>query len=201
PILMYLLDIKLDNVFVNYVQNEQRLSEIQLGDCGGAVSQDSEFVKESYPIGGDFMRSPETMLGLSWGTPTDVWSFGNAILSLVHGGGYHQFDPGYDGFCSEWYHSFGPFQQTIAEILNPDAREIVFFFNRQENPQKPLRRWSKKEIPSADNKFIRQILKLDPWKRPTVEEILEDEWLIEKSDDTREPIPKGTNRSEDETNS
>ncbi|EMD86380.1 hypothetical protein COCC4DRAFT_59806 [Bipolaris maydis ATCC 48331] len=94
-------DIKLDNVFVNYVQNEQRLSEIQLGDCGGAVSQDSEFVKESYPIGGDFMRSPETMLGLSWGTPTDVWSFGNAILSLVHGGGYHQFDPGYDGVKPE----------------------------------------------------------------------------------------------------
>ncbi|KAJ6200175.1 hypothetical protein J3E72DRAFT_266006 [Bipolaris maydis] len=76
----YLVEyIKLDNVFVNYVQNEQRLSEIQLGDCGGAVSQDSEFVKESYPIGGDFMRSPETMLGLSWGTPTDVWSFGNAL--------------------------------------------------------------------------------------------------------------------------
>ncbi|KAH7551805.1 hypothetical protein BM1_09439 [Bipolaris maydis] len=179
---MYLLDIKLDNVFVNYGQNEQRLSEIQLGDCGGAVSQDSKFVKESYPIGGDFMRSPETMLGLSWGTPTDVWSFGNA-------------------FYSEWYHSFGLFQRTIAEILNPDAREIVFFFNQQGNPQKPFQRWSKKEIPSADNKFIRQILKLDPWKRPTVEEILEDEWLIEKSDDTREPIPKGTNRSEDETNS
>lgn len=72
-------DVKLDSVFVNYGQNEQRFSEIQLGDCRGAFSKDSKFAKESHLIGGAFARSPEATLGLSWGTPTDVWSFGNAV--------------------------------------------------------------------------------------------------------------------------
>ncbi|TQN66344.1 Serine/threonine-protein kinase US3 [Colletotrichum shisoi] len=30
-------DIKLDNIFVNYGQGDQRFSDIQLGDCGGVV--------------------------------------------------------------------------------------------------------------------------------------------------------------------
>ncbi|KAI1422302.1 kinase-like domain-containing protein [Xylaria sp. FL1777] len=90
-------DVKLDNVFVNYGQGDQRFSEIQFGDFGGVVSQDSNIAKEGRLIGAAFTRSPEAMLQLSWGTPTDVWSFGNAILSLVHGGDYHQFDPGWEG--------------------------------------------------------------------------------------------------------
>jgi hypothetical protein len=78
-LLTRILDVKLDNVFVNYGQNEQRFSEIQLGDCGGVVSKDSEFAKEGHLIGAAFTRSPEALLQLSWGTPTDVWSFGNMV--------------------------------------------------------------------------------------------------------------------------
>ncbi|EMD70100.1 hypothetical protein COCSADRAFT_342234 [Bipolaris sorokiniana ND90Pr] len=205
-------DVKLDSVFVNYGQNEQRFSEIQLGDCRGAFSKDSKFAKESHLIGGAFARSPEATLGLSWGTPTDVWSFGNAILSPVHGGDFHHFDPGWEGVKPEdqeyelivlqrMYHSFGPFRQSIADILNPDTLEIVLFLNQQGHPRKPLQLWSTKETPSADNKFIRRILRLDPRDTPTVEETLKDEWFIEESYDTREPIPKGINRPEDEADS
>lgn len=86
----------------------------------------------------------------------------------------------------------------MADILNPVALDVVFFLNWQGNPRKPLQRWPMKETPSADNEFIRRILQLDPRERPTVEEILEDEWFIEESDDTRTPIPKGTSRSKDE---
>lgn len=73
------LDIKLDNIFVNYGKDGQRFSEIQLGDCGGVVSQKSKFAQEGHLIGADFTRSPEAMFQLSWGTPTDIWSFGNAV--------------------------------------------------------------------------------------------------------------------------
>jgi serine/threonine protein kinase len=209
----------LDNVFVNYGQGDQRFSEIQLGDFGGVVSQDSSFAREGHIIGAPFTRSPEAMLQLSWGTSTDVWSFGNVvcdssgslvfsslkltysqILSLVHGGSYHHFDSGWEGLGPEdqdyeftvlkrMYNSVGPFPPKIADIINPDAFEVIHFLNQQGPPQKPLRRWSAKELPPADNEFLRRILKLDPRDRPTVEDILQDEWFTEESDDTREPIP------------
>ncbi|KAJ0161526.1 Serine/threonine-protein kinase US3 -like protein [Colletotrichum tanaceti] len=189
-------DVKLDNVFVNYGQSNQRFSEVQLGDCGGAVHKDSNFAREGHFIGAAFTRSPEAMLQLSWGTPTDVWSFGNAVLSLVHGGGYHQFDPGWEKMTPEdqdyeftvlkrMYNSLGPFPPSIADILDPETFEIIHFIAQQGPPQRPLQRWTTEEIPSADNEFLRRILKLDPRDRPTVEEILEDEWFTEESDDTR----------------
>ncbi|KZL72500.1 serine/threonine protein kinase [Colletotrichum tofieldiae] len=205
-------DLKLDNVFVNHGQSEQRFSEVQLGDCGGVVSQDSEFAREGHPIGAVFTRSPEAMLQLSWGTATDVWSFGNAILSLVHGGGYHHFDPGWEGIKPEdqdyeitvlkrMYNSLGPFPPSMAEILDPESFQVIHFLNQQGPPQRPLQQWTTKEIPSADNRFIRRILKLDPRRRPTVEEILGDEWFTEESDDTREPMVKGANSSGDKVDS
>ncbi len=126
--------------------------------------------------------------------------FSSQILSLVRGGGYHHFDPGWEGFKPEdqdyeitvlkrMYNTFGPFPPSIADIIDPDTFEIILFLNQQGPPQRPLQRWSKKEIPPADNEFIRRILKLDPRDRPTVEEILQDEWFTEESGDTREPIP------------
>jgi len=77
--LIYILDVKLDNIFVNYGRGDRRFSEIQLGDCGGVVSTDSRFAREGHLIGATFTRSPEAMFQLSWGTPTDVWSFGNVV--------------------------------------------------------------------------------------------------------------------------
>lgn len=209
----------MDNVFVNYSQGDQRFSEIQLGDFGGIVSQDSSFAREGHIIGAAITRSPEAMLQLSWGTSTDVWSFGNVvrvssgslvfsfiqltysrILSLVHGGGYQHFDPGWEGFKPEdqdyeitvlkrMYNSLGPFPPSIADIIDPDTFEMIHFLNQQEPSQRPLQRWSTKELPPADNEFIRRILKLGPREKPTVEEILQDEWFTKESDDTRGPIP------------
>jgi serine/threonine protein kinase len=135
---------------------------------------------------------PETLAGLCLPQLTC-----SQILSLVHGNGYHHFDPGWEGIKPEeqdyemtvlkrMYHSFGPFPPSIADILDPDTYEIVHFLNLQGPPQRPLQRWSTKQIPSADNEFIRRLLKLDPRDRPTVEEILDDEWFAETSDDTRE---------------
>lgn len=117
----------------------------------------------------------------------------------MHGTGYHHFDPGWEGFKPEdqdyeitvlkrMYNSLGPFPPSLADIIDPDAFEVIHFFNQQGPPQKPLQRWTEKEIPPADNEFIRRILKLDPRDRPTVEEILQDEWFTEESDDTRAPI-------------
>lgn len=72
-------DIKLDNIFVDLGHSAQRFSAVQLGDCGGVVSQNSKFAKDGHLIGASFTRSPEAQLHLPWGTSTDIWSFGNAV--------------------------------------------------------------------------------------------------------------------------
>ncbi|GJD04366.1 kinase [Colletotrichum higginsianum] len=57
-------DMKLDNIFVNHGQGDRRFSDIQLGDCGGVVSQHSTFAREGHLIGAGLTRSPEAMFQL-----------------------------------------------------------------------------------------------------------------------------------------
>ncbi|KAK4108298.1 kinase-like protein [Canariomyces notabilis] len=191
-------DIKLNNIFVNYGQG-QRFSEIQLGDCGGVVSQDSEFAK-GHLIGAGFTRSPEATFQIPWGTATDIWSFGNAILSLLYGGNYHLFNPAIDGLRPEddeyeltvlkrMYKFFGPFPRSYEDFHDKETMIFVNYLNNEGPPEKPFRLVTKREIPPADNVFIRNIMKLDPRDRPTAEQLLQDEWFTEESEDTRDPLP------------
>lgn len=77
-------DVKLDNVFVNYgSRTHSRFTEIQLGDLGGVVHQNSGFAKDGHLIGAGISRSPEATLQLHWGTATDIWSFGNVVSSIL----------------------------------------------------------------------------------------------------------------------
>lgn len=76
------VDVKLDNIFVNHGSDGRRFSNIQLGDCGEVVSIKSKFAKDGHSIGAGISRSPEAILEIGWGTPTDIWSFGNAVRSI-----------------------------------------------------------------------------------------------------------------------
>ncbi|KAG4444419.1 hypothetical protein IFR05_000010 [Cadophora sp. M221] len=81
-----LVHIKLDNIFVNLGQqgDPERFTDIRLGDCGGVVPTQSKLATEpGHLIGASFTRSPEAQLGLSWGTSTDIWSFGNAVRTSI----------------------------------------------------------------------------------------------------------------------
>ncbi|KAK3306268.1 kinase-like domain-containing protein [Chaetomium strumarium] len=150
------------------VHTDKRFSEIQLGDCGGVVSQDSEFAK-GHLIDAGFTRSPEAAFQIPWGTATDIWSFGNAILSLLYGGNYHLFNPAIDKVRPEddlyeltvlkrMYKFFGPFPESYKDFN--DEETMIF-----------------REIPPADKSFILKIMKLDPRDRPTAQQLLQDEWL------------------------
>ncbi|SPQ24303.1 efde4d8b-ad32-4ca6-a2f4-90d746543e82 [Thermothielavioides terrestris] len=193
-------DVKLDNIFVNHGQ-DQRFSTIQLGDCGGVVSEDSDFAKEGHLIGAAFTRSPEATFQLPWGTATDIWSFGNAILSLIYGGDYHLFNPGIEGLkpgddeyeltvLKRMYKFFGPFPQSYEDFHDRGTITIINYINNIGPPEKPFHRVTTKEVSPADNKFIRRIMKLDPRDRPTAEQLLADEWFTEESEDTRVPLPE-----------
>lgn len=94
------------------------------------------------------------------------------------------------------YNSFGPFLPKIADIIDQDTFAIIHFITQQGPPAKPLERWTTEQIPAADiNAFLRRVLKLDPRDRPTVEEILQDEWFVEESEDPREPLAEEMKQS------
>ncbi|KAK1948666.1 serine/threonine protein kinase [Colletotrichum sublineola] len=196
-------DIKLDNIFVNLGQqgDPERFTDIRLGDCGGVVSKDSKFATEpGHLIGASFTRSPEAQLGLPWGTSTDIWSFGNAILTLLYGGGYHLFNPANEGFkpedehyelvvLSRMHRYFGPFPDSFQGIADDNAAGIIGFIHNMGPPDRPFRQVTRREIPPADRDFILKIMKLDYRDRPTADQLLKDEWFRESSEDTRESLP------------
>ncbi|KAK4136882.1 kinase-like protein [Trichocladium antarcticum] len=193
-------DVKLDNIFFNYGQGDRRFSEVQLGDCGGVVSQQSSFAREGHVIGAGFTRSPEATFQLPWGTATDIWSFGTAMLSLLFGGGYHLFNPRVEGVDPEdnayeltalkrMHRFFGPYPRSYGDFNDTATMTIIDFIHRQGPPAKPFARVGPREMPPADKEFILKIMKLDPRDRPTAEELLADTWFMEESPDTRDPLP------------
>jgi serine/threonine protein kinase len=69
-------DVKPDNIFVNYREGDNRFSDVQLGDLGGACSTHSAIAKEGTPIGAPMWSSPEVIMETPWNTATDnlvVW--------------------------------------------------------------------------------------------------------------------------------
>lgn len=80
------VDIKPDNLLVNYDSNSSRFSRIALGDCGDVYRGESTAgpPEGSHVISAAIFRSPEAQLNLRWGPPTDIWSLGITVSSRVH---------------------------------------------------------------------------------------------------------------------
>ncbi|KAL8338205.1 hypothetical protein RB601_006526, partial [Gaeumannomyces tritici] len=195
-------DVKLDNIFVNYGRGNQRFSEVQLGDCGGAVSQESRFAIEGHLIGAGFTRSPEATLQLFW---TPQQTYGHSVprcLALYTAAATTSPTPQIDGIkpghedyeftaLKRMHKFFGPFPHSYHhDIKDSGVSLVVNVINGQGPPAKPIIRVTTKEIAPADKEFILKILKLDPRNRPTAEELLADTWFTEESPDTREPLPE-----------
>ncbi|KAJ9155684.1 Serine/threonine protein kinase [Pleurostoma richardsiae] len=192
-------DVKLDNIFVVVSRSDERFTTIQLGDCGGVVSQDSKFAREGHLIGASFTRSPEAQLGMPWGPPSDIWSFGNAVLSLLYGGDFHLFNPANEGIepgdgayelavLARMHRYFGPFPDSFEEIADDNASGVIKLVHSMGPPAKPFHLVTRREIPPADRDFILKIMKLNSRDRPTAEQLLADQWFSEESEDTREPL-------------
>ncbi|KAI9732878.1 MAG: hypothetical protein M1834_003818 [Cirrosporium novae-zelandiae] len=86
-------DIKPRNILVNYGNDQQRFSEVQLADCGGTVSINSEFAKDGELTGTSLFQAPEVHLAIPWGTAVDIWSFGVTLINLIWGLNFHIFEP------------------------------------------------------------------------------------------------------------
>lgn len=74
----------MDNILVNYAPpgSAQRFTDVQLADLESTVHITSNFCKDRDEIGTPIWRSPEAQLGLQWGPPSDIWSFGTMVIVI-----------------------------------------------------------------------------------------------------------------------
>ncbi|KAL8817528.1 MAG: hypothetical protein Q9191_008131 [Dirinaria sp. TL-2023a] len=178
-------DVKPDNILVNHGDGGSRFGDIKLADCGDSTHIDS--VVEEHIIGATIFRSPEAMLNLVWGTPTDIWSLG-ATASLIYGEGWHIFTPpGIDPTDSahaihvmrrhDQY--FGPFPLSYKTLADDDRLETLTLIINSVEKRTPFSMASSQEIVREDREFIRKLMQLDPRDRPSAKVLLQEPWLKE----------------------
>jgi len=58
---------------------------VELGDCGDTrrINPIADLKEDGDVIGAAIFRSPEAMLNLRWGIPTDIWSFGATVSNSI----------------------------------------------------------------------------------------------------------------------
>ncbi|KAK2777827.1 hypothetical protein FQN53_002051 [Emmonsiellopsis sp. PD_33] len=187
-------DVKPDNVFVNYrdkeAENGMRFSEVQLGDLGSTYRADCRWAKSGTPLGAPMWRSPEMIMETPWGTPSDVWSFGAVLISLIYGDDFNLFDPttipyGHEEYNLEvlkrQFQYFGPWPGKYEEVANPETVQAIQWI-MQEIPKSkttPFSMITEREVCRKDKESIGKIMMMDWRDRPTARELLEDEWFME----------------------
>ncbi|KAL8708126.1 MAG: hypothetical protein Q9220_006980 [cf. Caloplaca sp. 1 TL-2023] len=184
-------DVKPDNVFINYGDDNTRFSKVALGDCGDAYRFDPNAgpLEEGHVISAAIFRSPEAQLNLRWGPPTDIWSLGATLISLVIGQDWHIFSPPNASFDDEHYpfwvfveqiRRFGPFNESFEEIADPARLEICSGAIDYINENRKWRPWSRstdENLTRPERDFIAKMMKLDPRDRPTARELLKDAYF------------------------
>ncbi|KAI2643516.1 serine/threonine protein kinase [Xylaria nigripes] len=196
--------IRLDNIFAKDGLAGNRFSKIRLGDCGSVVPEGFQlpWTDKLGPIGAKITDSPEAALRLPLGPASDIWSLGNAIISLLVGGKYNIMDPANEGikpndssygrlvlFRMNRY--FGPFPSALLAMANENSpksgiKAIGNLFHKMGPSFQSFRLASTREIPTADMKFLLRLMNMDPNKRPSATELLRDPWFKDRSEDTRD---------------
>ncbi|SMR53031.1 unnamed protein product [Zymoseptoria tritici ST99CH_1E4] len=180
-------DVKPSNILLDFDSNSKQVTEVQLADFESTVAENSQHAIDGDATGTAIFRSPEAHLQMSWSTPTDIWSFGATLISLLYGGGFHIFSPGvpveddvYDlKILMKHHQCFGPFPISYDEIADEGRLGVLMWImeNTPKESLKPFARTTIREICEEDKKFVLRIMKLDPRDRPTVGQLLEDEWF------------------------
>ncbi|KAL9023335.1 MAG: hypothetical protein Q9196_007265 [Gyalolechia fulgens] len=187
-----IIDVKPNNILVNYGRDSARFSEVQLADCEDTCMIDPDADPLEGPvIGAAIFRSPEAMLNLRWRAPTDIWSFGATLISLIWGDNWHIFKPDNVDVDKDEYpllvfikqaSIFGPIPLSYREIADDARLEILtqtIHYINENKLKKPFHLSADKELSKEDRTFICKIMKLDPRDRPTAKELLQDEWFRE----------------------
>ncbi|RMZ85263.1 hypothetical protein DV738_g379, partial [Chaetothyriales sp. CBS 135597] len=184
-------DVKPNNILLDFDKDGTKVVEAKLSDCGDAwnIGHDINPKGEGHIIGAAIFRSPEAMLQLRWATPTDIWSFGATLISLIWGKNWHIFKPDKVSADHEEYavhvliqqaRFFGPFPLSYEDVIDTEQNQIlagVLYYIEEHNLRKPFSLVQDEEVTSEDKEFICKIMQMDPRDRPTAKQLLADEWF------------------------
>ncbi|KAH6718023.1 kinase-like domain-containing protein [Leptodontidium sp. 2 PMI_412] len=178
-------DIKLENI-VSSQSASPTTSDILVKIIDfGVASQPGE--DRCRMITNPYWRSPESWVGIPWGTATDIWSFGAVIGSLLMEPGAKLFQPmgGLAGVPTdeqdrEFLRSLWtmiPFPKTFLKRAPRRWQDEISRFSPRLAPTGAPITLSFVgelfEVPRADWEFVGDILQVDPDTRPTADELLQ----------------------------
>ncbi|KFY27916.1 hypothetical protein V493_03243 [Pseudogymnoascus sp. VKM F-4281 (FW-2241)] len=174
-----------------YITSSVNELDICLGDWGAAGWAHEEGGKRRTPVQPVLLRAPEVVISAPWGAAVDIWNLGAVLLELVDG--VHMFDGrnGRDGrydvkkHVEEMVRLFGRFPKGLLDCGDGDV--VARCFRGDGSVVEPEREGTSKledwvvniggEEKEAFVAFLRRVMVIDPGKRKTAAELVDDPWL------------------------
>ncbi|KAK4451339.1 serine-threonineeeee protein kinase [Podospora aff. communis PSN243] len=140
-------------------------------------------------------RSPEVVINAPWGKPTDWWNLGAVLFVAQTNFQMFQHTRTRRGHVAEMYHFFGPFpvyflagggSHRLLKIFDwedserPGMVKAQYRLRTARNCLLPDEWWPFPQEPVARAEFtafIRLLMRIEPKRRPTADEILMAPWL------------------------
>ncbi|RFU27514.1 hypothetical protein B7463_g8835, partial [Scytalidium lignicola] len=182
-------DLKPGNLVLSrFMKSSTAKLHIKIIDFGLASIGDHD---RQHLITNPCWRSPESWLGMPWGPPADIWSFGAIIGSLLMEPGAMLFRPwgGVANIPKEdqdrefirtlW--TITPFPGAFLNKIPGEWRNVISKFTPKLAPTgEPTTLpfiCSVFGMPDRDIEFVKDILQVDPDKRLTASQLLQHPWF------------------------
>ncbi|KAL3474299.1 kinase-like domain-containing protein [Aspergillus californicus] len=186
------LDIKPDNVMINCSDNSGQLQieRAVLSDLDCALKLEGDRLLDAR-IGNVMWRSPEGQVGKGIGKPSDIFSYGLLCLYVVTG--METLHPDFRELkelgiepeleiMGRLITFFGPVPSGLIAHVNNErwgTLMIELSMATADDLSMQFNEWKEEMFPNLDSKtkrFILSMTQLDPGKRATISQVMEDSW-------------------------